>query len=95
MLLILVRETKNVIVSHKYKFIFVHIPKNAGVSLENVLVPLTGELDYLTDSRRHNQLVSEREKNSEYCIVNTQLYSTKTRHRGYWQHGTILDICML
>ena len=93
MLLILVRETKNVIVSHKYKFIFVHIPKNAGVSLENVLVPMTGELDYVTDSRRHSQLVSEREKNSEYNVVNAQLRNSKEQDGGYWQHGTILDIC--
>lgn len=43
------------IISHSRKFVFVHIPKNAGCSFENALIPHLDESDLITDQMNYGK----------------------------------------
>lgn len=57
------------IISHKYKFIFVHIPKTAGMSIKNSLINVLGDLDILTGP----QLDLKRTQQISYVLKNQDI----------------------
>ena len=76
------------IVSHSRQFIFLHIPKNAGKSIESILVPSTSEIDFLTDKHIYGSIIEQRQSNKSYRRINRGLINPW----GPGHHSGIKDL---
>jgi hypothetical protein len=73
-------------ISHKYKCIFIHIPKTAGTSIESAFGHLDGHTGREGQDHRSIRMIAPRLNTGIfYSIENFRIFITSLRY-GFWEH---------